>query len=178
MAQDPKKNARTVFHGIRFDVLSLEVPAPSGKLFKKEFIAHPGAVVIVPILDNANVLLIRNRRFAVDEYLLELPAGTREEGEQDELTAARELEEETGYRAQKIVPLTTFYTSPGITNETMGAFLATGLVKTKQNLDESEEIEVESYPMKKALEMVKDKKIKDGKTIAALLFYHAFYERL
>ncbi|CRX38663.1 NUDIX hydrolase [Estrella lausannensis] len=178
MLHDPLENSKTVFHGLRFDVRALDVETASGKTFKKQYIAHPGAVVILPLFDNGDVLLIRNQRFAVGQRLLELPAGTKEKGEEAATTAARELEEETGYTAKKLTLLTSFFTSPGITNENMDAYLAQGLIKTAQKLDESEEIEVEIHPLQKALEMVRTGEIKDGKSINALLFYQAFYLRL
>lgn len=178
MLHDPLENSKTVFHGIRFDVRTLEVEIATGKKFKKEYVAHPGAVVILPLFDNGDVALIRNQRFAVGQRLLELPAGTKERGEEAAKTAERELEEETGYKAKKIALLTSFFTSPGITNEHMDAYLATGLTKTEQNLDESEEIEVEIHSLQETLNMIKTGEIKDGKSIAALLFYHAFYARL
>lgn len=178
MLHDPLENSKTVFHGIRFDVRALDVEIASGKKFKKEYVTHPGAVVILPLFDNGDVALIHNQRFAVGQRLLELPAGTKEKGEETAKTAARELEEETGYNAKKITLLTSFFTSPGITNENMDAYLATGLTKTEQNLDESEEIEVEIHNLQETLDMIKTGEIKDGKSIAAILFYHAFYARL
>lgn len=178
MLHDPLENSKTVFRGIRFDVRALEVKTSAGKNFKKEYVAHPGAVVILPLFDNGDVALIRNQRFAVGQKLLELPAGTKEKGEEPAITAARELEEETGYKADKLVFLTSFFTSPGIADEKMEAYLASGLTKTQQNLDESEEIEVEIHSFERALKMIETGEIKDGKTITALLFYQAFHARL
>ncbi|MCE5319238.1 MAG: NUDIX hydrolase, partial [Parachlamydia sp.] len=101
--------ADTVYHGDRFDVVSL----PIGNNKRRDVILHPGAVVILPILDHEHILLIRNQRFAVGKELWELPAGTLEKGEAPLETAKRELIEETGYEAAEMEPLTQFYTSPG-----------------------------------------------------------------
>lgn len=145
----------------------------TGKKMTKEVVAHPGAVIILPITDDGNVLLIRNRRYAVDEVLLELPAGTLEPPEPPMNCAGRELLEECGYLAGKIEPLATFYTSPGILSEKMHAFVATKLIKKQQALEEGEEIEVVPTPLAEAIELAETAEIRDGKTIAVLLMYAA-----
>jgi len=105
---------------------------------KRQYIDHPGAVVIIAIDDEGRVLFERNLRVEVDEELLELPAGLVEEGEERVVTAKRELLEETGYIASDWQELYTYYNSAGILNETTTVFLATGLVKQNNHLDESE----------------------------------------
>lgn len=165
------KNSTCVFKGIRFDVRTLDVKK-DGKTFKKEFIAHPGAVVIIPLFENGDIALIKNKRFAVNETLLELPAGTLEKDEPPFETAKRELLEETGLESASVEYLFQFYTSPGITNELMWVYSAKDLIQKSQDLDESEEIEVVRVPYQEALKLIKENKIKDGKTIAALLYYN------
>lgn len=162
----------TVFHGVKFDVERRSVPTADGGTAMREVVVHPGAVVVLPLLDDGRIVMIRNHRFAVEETLWELCAGTLEEGESPAETAARELVEETGYRAERIEPLTTFYTSPGICDERMHAFLATGLSAVGQDLEETERIEVELVSRARALEMVASGELKDGKSIATLLFHH------
>ncbi|MFT3788748.1 MAG: NUDIX hydrolase [Tepidisphaeraceae bacterium] len=142
-----------------------------GKRVKREVIVHGGSVVILPLLSETEILLIRNYRYAVRKYLLELPAGTLEKGEDPTNCAGRELQEETGYLAGRIKSLGHFYASPGITSEKMYAFAAYDLQKTVQNLDEGEEIEVVPTKIDDALAMIRTGEIEDGKTIAALLMW-------
>lgn len=161
------KDSKLVFRGTRFDVRSLG---------KRDVVIHPGAVVILPILNKECILMIKNERFAVGETLWELPAGTLEPQEQPDATASRELIEETGYAAQKIEFLTTFYTSPGICNERMFAYTAQDLTYVGQKLDETEKITVEVVEWKKIREMILNGMIHDGKTLTTLLFYLSFPE--
>jgi len=171
------KNSKLSFHGHRFDVRTLELPGKSGHPIQRDFVIHPGAVVILPLLDEETVIMIRNERLATGETLWELPAGTLEPDEPPEDTAARELIEETGYHAESIAPMTHFYTSPGICNEAMYAYVAKGLSFVGQNLDDSEEITTEAIRWPRLLEMVKNGQVRDGKSIATLLYYHSFKKR-
>ncbi len=134
----------------------------------RDVVVHPGAVVVLPILDAQSILMIRNYRYAVEQELWELPAGTREEGESPIETARRELEEETGYRAGRIEPLMEFYTSPGICTERMHAFIARDLTKVGQNLQGDEQIVVERVGLDEVRAKIMDGDIQDGKTIAVL----------
>jgi ADP-ribose pyrophosphatase len=159
--------AEVLFSGRRFDV----VRAPGAV---RELIVHPGAVVILPLLDSATVAMIRNQRPAVGQTLWELPAGTLEPPETPEACAPRELTEETGYRARSVRKLVEFFSSPGICTERMFAFVAEGLEHVGQDLDEGETIDVEPVPLERALAMIRDNQIQDAKTIATLLYYQAF----
>jgi ADP-ribose pyrophosphatase len=165
-----------VFHGQRVDFILRPIPLRSGGIRKKEVVLHPGAIIILPVLDDARVVMIRNRRHTVGEVLLELPAGTLERDEnamtEDPLRcAARELTEETGYRAKKLEGLGWFYTSPGILTEKMWAFVATGLEPGRQDLDENEQIEVELVTRDEAMQFIRENRIVDAKTLAVLLKY-------
>lgn len=162
----------TVFRGVKFDVERRRVPTGDGGTALREVVLHPGAVVVLPILDDGRIVMIRNHRFAVGETLWELCAGTLEEGESPAETAARELVEETGYRAERLEPLTTFYTSPGICDERMYAFVAKGLTEVGQELEEGERIEVEVVRYERVLEMVASGDVQDAKSMVALLLYH------
>jgi ADP-ribose pyrophosphatase len=117
-------------------------------------------------------VLIHNYRFSVGQELLELPAGTLEASEEPLACAARELQEETGYVADRLEPLCRFYTSPGFTNELMHVFVATGLIHKGQNCEPTEQIRVQPMDMADALDACVDGRIVDGKTIAALQVYH------
>jgi len=149
----------------------------TGRRYKREVVAHPGAVVILGMLPEDKVVLIRNRRYAVNEILLELPAGTLEKGEDPMNCAGRELLEETGYLAHRIKSLGWYYTSPGILSEKMYAFAAYDLEKQKTALEEGEEIETGPTALSEALAMTCDGRIVDAKTIATLLMFERLHTR-
>jgi len=141
----------------------------------REVVVHPGAVVVMGILPDGQIILIRTRRYAVGQILVELPAGTLERNEDPINCAGRELLEETGYLAGRLKPIGNFYTSPGILSEKMYAFVAYDLEKQQQALEEGEEIEVESATLDDAIDMIRRGEIHDGKTVAALLIYDKFF---
>jgi ADP-ribose pyrophosphatase len=141
---------------------------------KREVCAHPGAVVVLPFLDDKTILLIRTKRYAVGQILIELPAGTLEKGEPPINCAGRELLEETGYLARRIKPIGSFFTSPGILSEKMHAFAAYDLLKQHPALEEGEEIEVHSVLFDQAIAMIKTGEIADGKSIVTLMMYERF----
>ena len=153
----------------RFDVVELPAdPAhPTGK--RRQVVRHPGAVTIVPMVGDDHVCLIRNFRVSVGMELLELPAGTLESNEPHAVTAQRELIEETGYRADTIQHLHSFYLSPGILDEHMHLYLATGLTAGEAAREEGELISNYVVPWETALQLVKEKQICDAKSIAGLL---------
>jgi len=154
----------------KFRVVRETVFAPSGKTKKREIVRHPGACVIVPLLDDGRVCLIRNWRVAVNQTLIELPAGTLEPPEPPHVAAERELIEETGYRAKKIEFLHAFFLSPGILDEKMHLYLATGLTEGATAREEGEEIENWLVPWDDAIAMIFRREIQDAKTIVGLLW--------
>jgi ADP-ribose pyrophosphatase len=169
------RDSACVFHGVRFDVHAVDLPGRDGQKHRREVIVHPGAVVILPLLDPETVVLIRNERFAVGQTLWELPAGTLEAAPETPLSCAyREIIEETGYQAGTMKKLTEFYSSPGILTEVMHAYVAADLKMVGQDLDESERITAHPKPINQVLEMVRSGEIRDGKTIATLLYYRSF----
>jgi ADP-ribose pyrophosphatase len=137
-------------------------------------VVHPGAAVILPLLDEQHVVMIRNERPIEDVPLWELPAGTLEPPELPEVTAGRELIEEAGYQAGKIELLTKFYASPGICTEMMYCYVATDLTVVGQRLEPNEKIVVKVMPLDEAIQMIRDGVIIDGKTVATLLYYQTF----
>ncbi len=144
---------------------------PVGRV-NREVVVHPGAVLILPFLSDTEIIMVHNVRHAVGRELLELPAGTLEDGEPPMACARRELEEETGYRPGSIEPLCEFYTGPGICTELMHTFVARDLLETGQQLDPTEEIRVEVLGLDRALQMIASGGIVDGKSIAAITTYH------
>lgn len=158
---------------VRLELHHLE-DEETGKRHRREVCAHPGAVVVLPFVDAENILLIRNRRYAVSETLIELPAGTLDAHEDPMNCAGRELLEETGYLAGRMKSIGDFYTSPGILSEKMYAFAAYDLTKAEAALEEGEEIELAPAALDEAIEMIRFGQIKDAKTIATLLMYDRF----
>ncbi|MDG2201241.1 MAG: NUDIX hydrolase [Phycisphaerales bacterium] len=154
-----------------FSVEECKWTAKDGSSVARSVIRHPGAVLIVPELDQDHFVMIRNFRVAVGEALWEFPAGTLEPGEPPIDTAARELTEETGYVAGTIEPLGRFYTSPGFADELMHVFVARNLIPGAQHLEPHEEIEVSTHGRSDVETMVQDGRLVDGKSIAALLLW-------
>jgi len=140
-----------------------------GKESTKEIVVHPGAVCVVAFLESGDLVFVRQYRHAAEQDLLEICAGGLEPGEDPLEAARRELEEETGYRAGKIVERARFWTTPGFTTEFMYLYEATELVKTQTNFDEDEFIEVETVSREEALLMIDDGRIQDAKSILGLL---------
>ncbi len=161
-----------LYQGHIFDLIIEEVEEPSGTIHKREIISHPGGAAIVPLLGEGNIILVRQYRYPLKKYILELPAGKLEPGEDSPETAKRELLEETGYTAEKFELLTAMLTTPGFCNELLHIFLATGLKKHDrgQNLDEGEQtLSVEFHRLENAVKMIDRGEISDSKTIAGIL---------
>jgi ADP-ribose pyrophosphatase len=162
-------NSEYIYKGrvvtLRLDTITHD----DGHTMKREVIEHPGAVGIVPMLNADTVLLITQTRYPTGETLLEIPAGTLEPGENPDECAARELIEETGYRAAKLTKLFTNYLAPGYSNELMHIYLAEDLSPEYAQADEDEDIEVVETPISDVRAMVLDGRIKDAKTIAGLM---------
>ncbi len=150
---------------LRVDTVML----PDGRITTREVIAHRGAVAIVPLLDNGRVVLIRQYRRAADSVLLEVPAGTLEEGEYPEDCAYRELAEETGYRTGKMTKLFHQFLAPGYSAEILHVYLAESLVTGKKSFDDDENIEVLPVMLSDVPGMISRGEIADAKSIAALL---------
>jgi len=147
-----------------------EVSLPNGKKSFREIVEHPGAVVVIPLLDDGRIAVIKQYRKPADEILIELPAGKIELNEDPLNCAKRELLEETSYKAKTLTKLTSFYTTPGFSNEFMYLYLAEGLIKEHMQLNQDEFLEVEFYSLEELMKMVLENKIKDGKTIIGLFW--------
>ena len=167
-------SSNILFHGRRFRVERAIQEMPDGSRHVREVVRHPGAVVILPLLEDGRVCFVRNYRVAVGESLIELPAGTLEPDEDPAETALRELAEETGYRAGRLEPLITFCMSPGILDERMHLFLAESLKPGPTALEAGEDIQPLICAWPEALEMVRRGEIRDAKTLVGLLYYRLF----
>jgi ADP-ribose pyrophosphatase len=137
--------------------------------YKREIVVHKGSAVIIPVYEDGTVALVRQYRHAAGKHLLEICAGTLNEGEDPELGAIRELEEEIGIKAAKIEKLTEFYVSPGFLTEKMHVFLATALTETQQNLEEDELLTIERHSFPALLEMIEKGEIEDAKTMVGIM---------
>ncbi len=155
----------------RFTVEQVEYQLPSGEPMVRDVVRHPGAVVIVPILADGRVVLIRNYRIAVEQELVELPAGTLDRDEPLIDTARRELIEETGYRPGKLELLCELCMSPGILDEKMHVFVAHSLTVGEQALELGEQITTLPTTIEELDKMMVNGEIRDSKTISALLYY-------
>lgn len=144
------------------------VDLPNGRRVEFDLVHHPGAAAIVPFLDDGRVLLIRQYRFATGGEILEVPAGKLDAGEAPEVCAARELEEETGYRAGRLERLGSIWTTPGFCNEVIHLYAAFDLTPTEQRLEPDEIIELVPTSFDEALDALSGPVV-DGKTATALL---------
>jgi ADP-ribose pyrophosphatase len=169
MSKPKVLSQEVAFKGRHIEVRIDRVVDTAGKTSTLEIVVHPGAVCVVPLLDNGDVVLIRQYRHAAGTQLLELCAGGLKPGEDPLEAARRELEEETGYRAGKLIERARFWTTPGFTTEFMWVYEATELVKTQTNFDEDEIIDVEIVTRDEALRMIDDGRIQDAKSIIGLL---------
>jgi ADP-ribose pyrophosphatase len=159
-----------VFHGRVFDVRVDRVRYCDGAEHRLDIVEHPGSFTIVAMPSAGEVVLVKQYRHAVSKALWELPAGTAHPGEDPAAGAARELAEETGYRAERISPLCSLYATPGFCTEIMHFYLAQGLQAGEQMLDEDERIEVATFSRDEAWRLVAQGEIADMKTVLALLW--------
>jgi ADP-ribose pyrophosphatase len=145
--------------------------AANGQEIQRDFVLHPGAVAILPLVDAEHVCLLRNQRVIVNEVLWEIPAGTLEPGEAVEAAAIRELAEETGYQAKQWRKLLEFYPSPGILSERTHLFVASDLTAGTMRPEADEQLEPHIVPWSQALSWTRDGTIRDAKTLLALLWW-------
>ena len=159
---------RQIYKG-RVVTLNIETVAlPNGVTVDLETIRHPGASAVVPLKDDGTVVLIRQFRHAAGGYIYEIPAGKLNPGEDPLSCAARELEEEIGYRASSFTLLSSILTAPGFADEVIHVYKATGLIPGRQQLDRDEVLEVIEMPLAEAIRKIEDGTIRDSKTIVGL----------
>ncbi len=166
-----KVDSNEVYRGVLFsvkqDILHFEELPPH----QWDTIIHPGAVAIIPVTKDGNLLLIQQWRRAVEKIIYEIPAGTLDKGEAPLICAQRELQEETGFKATTLTPLGGFYSAPGFCTEYLHLFVASGLSPSPLAGDDHEAIDVLEVPLKNALEMIDSNVIDDAKTITGILRY-------
>ena len=169
--QSSRPDKQRLLTASRFTVDLVTQQLADGSTMSREVIKHPGAVVIVPVLDDGRICLIRNYRLSIDQELLELPAGTLEPPEPPIETARRELIEETGYRCKKLEPLCEFYMSPGILDEHMYCYLATGLTLGEPARERGEQISNFPVTIFELADLLRTGQIIDSKSLSALFYY-------
>jgi len=174
MAVEEKISSKLVFDGeitrLRVDTVRL----PDGGEATREVVEHAGCVVIVAVDADDNVLLVRQFRYALGKELLEIPAGGIDAGEGPEEAAAREMQEETGYKPEKLVSMGGFYSAPGFCTEYLHLFLATDLTPSQLYAEDTEGIQLGRVPADKIPELITTGKIEDAKSSAGLLTYLEF----
>lgn len=153
------------------------VRLPDGGESIREIVEHSGGVTVIPVDENGDVYCVRQYRYAYETHLLETPAGKLEPDETPLACAVRELSEETGLRADEFIYLGEIYPSPGYCRESLHLYLALGLHPGEMHLDPDEFLEVEKYPLDTLVEMVMDGRLRDAKTVAAVLMAKRWIER-
>jgi ADP-ribose pyrophosphatase len=167
-------SSQIVYQGPVFGIRRDEVIEPSGVRAIREVVTHPGSVVVLPVLSDGRILLIRQYRHATRQHLWELVAGRMEPGETPKVAAARELIEETGYRATKFRIFLDIFPTPGFLEERMYILLAEGLTEGEAQPEEDEKIVSHAYNRKQLEEMIRTGKLRDAKSIAGILYYLRF----
>ena len=168
--------SRSIFEGKIIKVNVDTVELPNGKQATREIVRHPGAVGILAVTEDNQIILVKQYRKPMDQVLYEIPAGKLEPDEKPELCANRELKEETGYTATNMVQITKFYTSPGFADELIYLFKAKGIEAGEATPDEDEFVELVYLTLEESMEMIQSGKIVDAKTVVAI--YHWQIEQL
>ncbi len=163
-----------IYQGRVFGLRRDEVLEPSGLRTTREVITHPGSVVVLPVLPDGRIVMVRQYRHATRQYLWELVAGRKEPEETPKQGAARELLEETGYRAKRFKVFLDVFPTPGFLEERMYLLLAEGLMAGEAQPEEDEKIEVRAYKLKELKQMIKSGRLRDAKSIAGILYYLTF----
>jgi ADP-ribose pyrophosphatase len=165
---------KTIHRQGKIDFVKQQVELPNGKITQKTILRHPGAVAMVPLTGEGDVILVEQYRFAIRQNILEIPAGTLEPGEDPIKCAERELQEEAGFFPGELVFLADLVMIPGISNESIKLYLARDLRPSRLPADDDELIQVIKMPFSEALEQIRSGKIRDAKTIIGLLQAQAF----
>lgn len=159
-------------HGAIVDFYTVDVKAPNGNIAHWDHIEHKGAAAVVPVDEDGRILMVRQYRGAIDDIMLEIPAGGRDSVDEDFLVCAtRELEEETGYRSNEIHHLIDVNTAAAYTSEKIVVYYAENLIPSRQHLDENEFVNIERYTIAELERMIYSGEITDAKTIAGILAY-------
>lgn len=166
---EKKLSSKQVFDGVVVKLFVDQVELPDGSQSVREVVRHPGAVCVIPVTDEGDVIMVRQFRYAMNQVLLEVPAGKLEPDENPLEAAMRELEEETGINAKTVEHIGEIYTTVAIFDERIQVYLATGLTYKNAHPDQGEFVEIDKIPLKTLVDMVMNGEIKDSKTQIAIL---------
>lgn len=170
-------HTKNIYNGSIIDVQVDDVTLPNGGASKRELVKHPGAVAIIPVTKDGKIVFVEQYRKPLEKSLVEIPAGKMEEGERPEVTAIRELEEETGYTTDGLTYVCSFYTSPGFADEIIYIYYTDRLQLLSEQVkgDEDEFVELVELTLKEAKEYVESERIHDAKTNYAILYLESLW---
>lgn len=175
--EEKKLSSEEIFDGVAIHLFRDEILLPNGNKGVREVVRHPGAVCVLPLTEDGDVIFVNQFRYALNRVTLEVPAGKLEKGEDPQEAALRELSEETGIEAKKIVPMGALYTTPALMDEIIYMYIATELSQGEQHLDEDEFVNAVKIPLEKAVEMVMNGEIKDAKTQTIILKADKYFNK-
>ena len=167
--EETKISSEEIFNGVAIHLFKDEILLPNGHTGIREIIRHPGAVCVLPITEEGDVIFVNQFRYALNKVTLEVPAGKLEKGEDPMEAALRELSEETGLSAKNIFSIGDLYTTPALIDEVIHMYIATDLTQGEQHLDYDEFVNTLKIPLSKAVDMVMNGEIKDSKTQTIIL---------
>jgi len=174
--EEKKLSSEEIFDGVAIHLFKDEILLPNGNKGIREVIRHPGAVCVLPITEDGQVVFVNQFRYALNKVTLEVPAGKLEKGEDPMEAALRELSEETGLTANNIFSIGDLYTTPALIDEVIHMYIATDLVEGEQHLDEDEFVNTLKMPLNQAVEMVMNGEIKDSKTQTIILKADKYFQ--
>lgn len=176
MEEFKRINREVVYKGAIIDFCKDDIITPKGNNVKWDYLEHIGAAAVIPVLNDGRIIMVRQWRNAIDKFALEIPAGGKDgKDEPTLLCAARELEEETGYKSDNIQFLQTIVPAIAYSGEKIDVYVAFNLEKSEQHLDPDEDINLEIYEIEELIEKIISNEINDSKTVASLLTYYYKY---
>ena len=176
MKEFKRIHRKTVYEGAILQFCEDEIVTPKGNRVTWDYLEHKGAAAVIPVMDDGRIIMVRQWRNAIDKFTLEIPAGGRDWADEPTIQcAARELEEETGYKSENIEFLQTIVPAVAYSGEKMDVFVAFDLKKTEQHLDPDEDIDLELFDINTLIDMIVNNVINDSKTIASILTYYHKY---
>lgn len=175
--EETKISSQEIFNGVAIHLFKDEILLPNGHTGIREIIRHPGAVCVLPLTDDGDVIFVNQFRYALNKVTLEVPAGKLEKGEDPKEAALRELSEETGLTAKNIVHVGDLYTTPALIDEVIHMYIATDLTQGEQHLDYDEFVNTLKIPLSKAVDMVMAGEIKDSKTQTIILKADKYFDK-
>lgn len=176
MEEFKRINREVVYEGAILKFCKDEIITPKGNKVKWDYLKHKGAAAVIPVMDDGRIIMVRQWRNAIDKFALEIPAGGKDSVDEPTIQcAARELEEETGYKSDRLEFLHTIVPAIAYSGEKIDVFVAFDLKEAKQHLDPDEDIELELFEVEDLIEMIVNNEINDSKTISSILTYYHKY---